>query len=1134
MTVTHVREADPGFGNQRNLGIYVSNADPAAPSTPGAGDLAGLNSIEIKNTTVTDFQKGGIVVSFADANVHHNTVTGRGLTGLTAQNGIQVAGSTGTVNNNTVTGIGYNNTAVAIGYAILTFNNRDLIIDTNHVTGTGVADSSGGIAAIGSTGVKVTNNDLHAVLDAIDVYATASFVDPLAPTATSNPGGAFDFSSNAVDADIPSGVFFEPFAASADTFNVTGTNRDDAIYGATAADSLTGGAGNDYLEGRGGADAVNGGDGNDTIAWNGGDGNDSIEGGTDVGGDDTLQIASNGNLTINGDGTANPSEFTVSVGADTATVKEIEEVAVTLSSGNSLTVTGDFNGTGLNLSTITVTGAGGDETVNASAMTGASAGSPVGIEFTGNGGNDTFYSGVGADTFHGGTGLDTARYGANYSDNVTWDGTTATVTGARGTDTYDGAGKIVFNDKTVWLVSKDAGSDYTEIAQLFDGNPANGEAAAGDVVLVAAAAGGYSGNFSVGVNGVTIKGAETGVEIVGTFKSANGITGSVGEYLKTATGYITTGDRGLTIAADNVTIDNLKIDGAYTGIELGNGAEHTTIRDVTIEDAVNGVRKGTGAQVTDLDIIRGEIRDSYIGMYLSKETADGLDISDVLIDGTKFTNLTEKGIYAELLALATLTGIIMNNVGQFGRGASFGTVGQFGNGIDLNLKWDFETNTGTIDDNAPYSGITIENFTFTNVGLSNGGGSPHAGGAAIAVKARDAGSYASPEKASYSGAVVIQNGTINGTSVAIRAGEPGQNIADPDVTITGVTISNEVSDVDNVTQSPMTVNMINGGDTLTAAATTTGTLIVNGGTGVDNVTTGGGNDTIKGNAGGDALNGGAGIDTAAYTQAITAALISQSGGGWQVATGGTEATDTLTSIEIVDGGEAGKFLLVGNGGFATIQAAINAAAAGDTIIVASGTYNENLTIDKAADDPRRQPWRRRNGPPRRRDHPELDDRQRRHRQHDRGGDVRRAEVHRHACDGGRRRRTPTSPSPTACSTLISAGNNSNNFYLNQPTSFTFTDNKLDATGYTGALFQPVGTTGDAAHTPVTFTGNTFTGHAGTYVPRRRQQRAADPQPERRARHGHRQHVQRRRHRRAGRERRRPARHRRQHLRAHAS
>ena len=133
VTVTGTRESNDGIGDQRNLGILVVNADHLAGDIPTETEASALNTIAIFNSTLTDFQKGGIVVEYANAKISGNTLTGLGEVN-TAQNAIEVLGSTGTVSHNTITNIGYSgSTAAATG--VLGFDNYGLNITDNSFTG---------------------------------------------------------------------------------------------------------------------------------------------------------------------------------------------------------------------------------------------------------------------------------------------------------------------------------------------------------------------------------------------------------------------------------------------------------------------------------------------------------------------------------------------------------------------------------------------------------------------------------------------------------------------------------------------------------------------------------------------------------------------------------------------------------------------------------------------------------------------------------------------------------------------------------------------------------------------------------------------------------------------------------------
>lgn len=209
--------------------------------------------------------------------------------------------------------------------------------------------------------------------------------------------------------------------ATADTLN--GGDGDDLLTGGFGSDLLNGDAGNDTLDGGAGQDILNGGDGNDVLAggvaldtinggagddlitWNVGDGRDVVRGGD---GTDTAQLYGDATaetyhiwtrsewLGFNANNASREADLdpaaeiiitrnAVGFGAIAVQLSAIEEIIITGNGGGDTFVPhGDFTGTSLSYSTITLEGGDGDDTVDISDLQSAHR-----ILFRSNGGNDT-------------------------------------------------------------------------------------------------------------------------------------------------------------------------------------------------------------------------------------------------------------------------------------------------------------------------------------------------------------------------------------------------------------------------------------------------------------------------------------------------------------------------------------------------------------------------------------------------------------------------------------------------------------------------------------------------------------------------------------------------------------------------
>lgn len=106
---SNIHDIGEGFGNglQHGVGIYFANVVLGEGNQPACDLSEKTTTGEIKDNTIFNYQKGGIVINCAGAkaSIEGNTITGAGPVPWIAQNGIQIGrGATGSILNNKISG----------------------------------------------------------------------------------------------------------------------------------------------------------------------------------------------------------------------------------------------------------------------------------------------------------------------------------------------------------------------------------------------------------------------------------------------------------------------------------------------------------------------------------------------------------------------------------------------------------------------------------------------------------------------------------------------------------------------------------------------------------------------------------------------------------------------------------------------------------------------------------------------------------------------------------------------------------------------------------------------------------------------------------------------------------------------
>ncbi|MBS7791460.1 hypothetical protein KTR66_15770, partial [Roseococcus sp. SDR] len=767
-------------------------------------------------------------------------------------------------------------------------------------SGTGTADLSitgntfqgGGTSALSLLALGAATEVAGNTVSGYGTFAT------IADPSINNPGSVF--SDNAYTGPAANlggnGTFLNAQAGSGgavtvDADDLAAAGNTSLVNGTSGFIIFNGGANvaDDTLSGGAGNDALGGSGGNDVLTGDAGDdvltggaGNDTIDGGE---GTDTA-VYGNGGVTVNlTTGTSSGAQ-----GADS--LSGIENV--TTGTGNDLVLGNRF-------SNVITTGAGNDT------IDGQGNDSVGGMAS----GNDVIDAGDG-------TGDVVVMFGNFLSYTIGFSDGRLTLTRDGETTTLSNVERVNFADRTMLVVDQDSvASDVTTIgAALTTAGGISGP------VTILIADGTYAEDLSVTRGDLAFLGqSEARTLLTGQVSVTGTLAGSLGfqDLSIDATGksygiiYNAIAGAGTSLSLDGVSISGA-LENALFYVRPGNSSEPSntsgllaaiSVVDSSLSDSgVTNTGNG-GRGLMNLFGFNGSltVTDSDFLVSDGASARKGITMTGAPRSGT----LSDAG--AILFTGNTIQGAFLTDAISFYNYNSFASFTASGNTADVTAPW------GVLNMDKVGGTISTADF-FTSA--ENAGTLP-----------------GSPPPGTPSPIIVMQG---NATGDAFTAGGTNDfvlgNAGDDSLQGGG---GNDV-----MTGNAGNDTLLGGADNDSLDGGADNDSLV-GGEGIDTLTGGAGDDILDGGDGADVLTGGDGTDTAIYAASLTSADIRLVDGAWQVTADGV--TDTLASVEVVDGAGAGKFLLVGAGGFATIQAAIDAADAGDTIIVASGSFG-GATVTK--------------------------------------------------------------------------------------------------------------------------------------------------------------------------------------------